>query len=212
MHIYLLLYVDNMLIACKERAEIEALKQLLNIVFDMKDLGSGKKILVVEIIKNKRNSSIFLSQEKCPTRVLKTFGMLDCKLVQLPLATYFKMCKLYCPKTKEEREEMSNIPFANAVGCLMCAIVLARPDISRVVSVVKRYMASPGREHWKGVKWILRYIIGTLGLGLLYRMKDIKGTGLWGFVDYDFTGDMDRRRSLTSYMFFSKWLFGKLES
>lgn len=43
MHIYVLLYVDNMLIACKERAEIEALKQLLNTVFDMKDLGSGKK-------------------------------------------------------------------------------------------------------------------------------------------------------------------------
>lgn len=202
MHIYLLLYVDNMLIACKERAEIEALKQLLNTVFDMKDLGSGKKILVVEIIKNKKNSSIFLSQEKYLTRVLKTFGMLDCKLVQLPLATHFKLCKLYCPKTKEEREEMSNIPYANVVGCLMYAIVLARPDISRVVNVVSRYMASPDIEHWKGVKWILRYIRGTLGLGLLYRRNDVKGTGFWGFVDYDFVGDMDRRMSLTGYMFF----------
>lgn len=101
-HIYLLLYVDNMLIACKKRVEIEVLKQLLNIVFDMKDLGSGKKILVVEIIKNKRNSSIFLSQEKYLTRVLKTFGMLDRKLVQLPLATHFKLCKLYCPKQKRK--------------------------------------------------------------------------------------------------------------
>lgn len=97
---------------------------------------------------------------------------------------------------------MSNIPYANAVGCLMYAIVLARPDISRVVSVVSRYMASPSREHWKGVKWILRYIKGTLGLGLLYRRKDVKGTGLWGFVDYDFAGDMDRRMSLTDYIFF----------
>lgn len=138
--------------------------------------------------------------------------MLDCKLVQLPLATHFKLCKLYYPKTKEEREEMSNIPCANAVGCLMSAIVLPRLDISRVVSVVSRSMASPGREHWKGVKQILRYIIGTLGLGLLYRRKDIKGIGLWGFFYYDFAGDMDKRMSLTGYMFFSKWLFGKLES
>lgn len=60
MHIYLLLYVDDILIACKEMAEIEVLKQLLSYVFDMKDLGCTKKILGVEIIKNRRNDLIFL--------------------------------------------------------------------------------------------------------------------------------------------------------
>lgn len=45
LHIDLLLYVDDILIACKEKAEIEALKKLLNIAFDMKDLGRAKKIL-----------------------------------------------------------------------------------------------------------------------------------------------------------------------
>lgn len=106
-HIYLLLYVDDMLIACKERAEIDGLKQLLISFFNMKDVRSAKKILGVEIIRNRRNSLIFLSQEKYLTKVLETFGMLDYKLVQLPLASHFKLCKLYYPKTEEEIEEMS---------------------------------------------------------------------------------------------------------
>lgn len=47
----------------------------------------------------------------------------------------------------------------------------------------------------------MRYIRGTIGLGLMYEKKDVEGTGLWGFVDSDFAGDMDKRKSLTGYMF-----------
>ena len=59
----------------------------------------------------------------------------------------------------------------NVVGCLMYAMVLIRPDISHVVSVVSRYMATPGNEHWKAVKWIMRYLSGTLSCGLVYGKK-----------------------------------------
>ena len=63
---------------------------------------------------------------------------------------------------------MINIPYASAVGCLMCAMVLTRPDLSYAVSVVSRYMANPGKEHWRAVKWILRYLNGTATYGLMY--------------------------------------------
>ena len=79
--------------------------------------------------------------------MLETFGMLDCKPIQLPLAAHFKLCKLYGPKTEEEREEMSNIPYTNVVGSLIYAIVATRPDISHVVSVISHYMTSLCREH-----------------------------------------------------------------
>ena len=45
-----------------------------------------------------------------------------------------------------------------------------RPDLAQVLSVVSRYMANPGKEHWSAVKWILRYLKGTKSLGVgLYR-------------------------------------------
>ena len=70
LYIYLLLYVDDMLIACKIREEIEDLKKILSSEFDMKNLGIAKKILGVEIERNRAAGLMFLSQRKYLTRVL----------------------------------------------------------------------------------------------------------------------------------------------
>ncbi|KAH9657534.1 hypothetical protein KPL70_023118 [Citrus sinensis] len=172
LYIYLLLYVDDMLVAYKSREEIAVLKSLLSSEFEMKDLGSAKKILGMEIKRDRSKGIMFLSQEKYLKRVLETFGMTSCKPVMTPIATHFKLSSLQCPKTKKEKLEMAKIPYANAVGCMMYAMVLTRPDISYALSVVSRYMVSPGKEHWRAVKWVLRYL-----------------------------RDLDRRRSLTGYLY-----------
>jgi hypothetical protein len=67
-----------------------------------------------------------------------------------------------CPKTQEEIEYMSRVPYSSTVGSLMYAMVCTRPDIAHAVGVVSRYMNNPGKEHWEEVKWILRYLRGTL--------------------------------------------------
>ncbi|KAH9647613.1 hypothetical protein KPL70_025255 [Citrus sinensis] len=201
LYIYLLLYVDDMLIACKRRDEIEKLKVMLNSEFDMKDLGTAKKILGVEIKRNITKGEIFLSQERYLTKVLETYKMLDSKPVLTPLAAHFKLSNQLCPKTDEEKLDMKNVPYANAVGCLMYAMVLTRPDLSHSVSVVSRYMAQPGREHWRAVRWIMRYLNGSLSHGLVYGRSKGRNDGLLGFVDSDYAGDLDRRRSLTGFMF-----------
>ena len=65
-------------------------------------------------------------------------------------------------------------------------------------SVVSRYMANPGKEHWKAVQWIFIYMRGTYNAYLQFgKISD----GLVGFVDSDFAGDLDKRRSLTAYVF-----------
>ena len=86
----------------------------------------------------------------------------------------------------------------------MYAMVLTRPDIAHTVSVISRYMASPGREQWKAVKWVMRYLNGTLKKGLVYGRNRENGDSLWGYVDSNFVGDLDRRRSLTGYVFMLK--------
>ena len=67
-----------------------------------------------------------------------------------------------------------------------------------VVSVVSRYMANPEEEHWKAVQWIFRYLHGSSDICLYFGgMRD----GVIGYVDSDFAGDLDKRRSLTGYAF-----------
>ena len=57
-----------------------------------------------------------------------------------------------CPKTQEEIDNMSLIPYASAVGSLMYAMVWTRPNIAHALGVVRRYMDNLGKEHWQAVK------------------------------------------------------------
>lgn len=82
-------------------------------------------------------------------KIVKTFGMLVCKTVMTPLASYFKLSNLQCAKTDEEKNEMAKFPYANIVGCMMYAMVLTGPDISHALSIVSRNMATPVKEHWQ---------------------------------------------------------------
>ena len=59
-------------------------------------------------------------------------------------------------------------------------------------------MNNPGKEHWEAIKWILRYLVGTVDTGLYYGGSKIK---LQGYVDSDLAGDIDSRRSTTGYVF-----------
>jgi hypothetical protein len=55
---------------------------------------------------------------------------------------------------------MSRVPYFSAVGSLMYAMVCSRIDLSHALSVVSRFMANPGEEHWRAVQWIFRYLRG----------------------------------------------------
>ncbi|XP_070003518.1 secreted RxLR effector protein 161-like [Nicotiana sylvestris] len=94
---------------------------------------------------------------------------------------------------------MSRVPYTNVVGSLMYAMVCTRPDIAQVVRVISRYMHNPGKEHWQGVKWILRYIHNTVDVWLVFEHEG--NQSIVGYCDLDFAGDLDKRRPTTDYMF-----------
>ncbi|KAG8498902.1 hypothetical protein CXB51_005261 [Gossypium anomalum] len=196
--VYLLLYVDDMLIAAKDKGEIRKVKAQLSEEFEMKDLGPAKKILGMEILRDRKTSKLYLSQKGYIEKLLCRFNMRSAKPVSTPLAAHFRLSSALSPQSDDEIEYMSHVPYSSAVGSLMYAMVCSRPDLSYAVSAVSRYMANPGKEHWKAVQWILRYLRGTTDVCLQFgRTED----GVIGYVDADFAGDLDRRRSLTGYVF-----------
>jgi len=69
---------------------------------------------------------------------------------------------------------MAKIPYANAIGSLTYVMVCTRPDIAYSVSLVSRFMSNPGKVHWKALKWILRYIKGSLRKGLAYEKTSLQ--------------------------------------
>ncbi|KAL2326857.1 hypothetical protein Fmac_020284 [Flemingia macrophylla] len=130
-----------MLIASKSQQEIDKLKAQLNQEFEMKDLGEAKKILGMEISRDRQRNKLCLTQKQYLKKVVQCFGMNEnTKHVSTPLASHLKLSSQLSPKIDEEREYMAKVPYANAVGSLMYAMVCTRPDISHAVGIVSRYM------------------------------------------------------------------------
>ncbi|KAH9789507.1 Integrase catalytic domain-containing protein [Citrus sinensis] len=196
--IILLLYVDDMLVAGPNKDRIQELKAQLAREFEMKDLGSANKILGMQIHRDRNNRKIWLSQKNYLKKILRRFNMQDCKSISTPLPVNFKLSSSMCPSNEAERKEMSRVPYASVVGSLMFAMICTRPDIAQAVGAVSRYMANPGGEHWIVVKRILRYIRGTSDVALCYGGLEFT---VRGYVDSDFAGDLDKRKSITGYVF-----------
>ncbi|WZZ01660.1 hypothetical protein YC2023_073988 [Brassica napus] len=121
------------------------------------------------------------------------------KAVVTPTSSQFKLRSLKPEQKEEERKHMEDVPYSSAVGSIMYAMVGSRPDLGFAVGLISRYMSEPGREHWAAAKWVLRYLTGATGRCLTFT----KGSkfSIEGFCDSDYATDLDRRRSVTGYVF-----------
>ncbi|GJZ86393.1 zinc finger, CCHC-type containing protein [Tanacetum coccineum] len=151
-------------------------KSLLKKEFGMKELGEAKKILGIEIVRDRSRKILRVSQSGYVSKILNNFRIDNGKLVKMPLGGHFKSSLKDCPVRDCDVERMSKVPYANAVGSLMYLMVCTRPDIAYAVSIVSRYLASPGKNHSEAVKWILKYL-------------------------RDYAKDPDKGRSITNYAF-----------
>ena len=126
---------------------IQYLKRELSKTCDMKDLGSAKSILGMEILREKKASKLWLSQERYIERMLERFSMKNSKLLSTPLAGHFKLSKRLYPSTEKEKGEISIIPDSSAVGSLMYVMVCTSLDVSHAIGVVCKFLANPGKAH-----------------------------------------------------------------
>ncbi|KAL9263458.1 Retrovirus-related Pol polyprotein from transposon TNT 1-94-like protein [Drosera capensis] len=91
--LYLSLYVDDMLLACRSMEKINMVKRALATQFSMKDLGATKQILGMKIIRDRKERKLWLSHEEYIKKVLKRFNMEQAKPVMTPFTSHFKLSK-----------------------------------------------------------------------------------------------------------------------
>jgi len=146
---------------------------------------------------------LWLNQRKYVETIFQRFNMQDSKLVKVPIPIGMRLSVEKCPKTQEEEEDMSYVPYGSVVGSLMYAMACTRPDIAHEVGVLSRFMSKPGKEHWIAVKWVFKCLHGTSDYGLCYlgRLGLDRVLDIHGFVDADWAGDLDQRRSTSGYVF-----------
>ena len=197
---YLLVYVDDLLLVANDTARLDSVKAQLSSRFEMKDMGEAQFILGVQIRRDRANRRLYLSQAEYVRTVLERFNMLDCKPVASPMATGVKLLKAG-PADTSDGGDMRDTPYASAVGALMYAALVTRPDIAFAVTTLCQFMSAPTATHWKAAKRVMHYLQGTRHHELVYGWAGGEERQLYGYSDSDWGNDPNDRRSFTGWVF-----------
>ncbi|CAM8986787.1 unnamed protein product [Rhodiola kirilowii] len=191
--IFMLVYVDDIVIAGSHYAAVDQLVKSLSETFPIKDFGKLNFFLGLEAAYN--SGGLTLTQHKYALDLLHRSSMENCKPTSTPLSATEKLSKdSGSPLTGDDV-----LKYRSMVGGLQY-LTLTRPDISFAVNKVCQYLSNPTDVHWEAVKRILRYVKGTIDTGLKFRQSS--RTRLSIFTDADWAGCTDDRRSTSGFAIF----------
>lgn len=189
--IFLLLYVDDMIITGSDTIGILQLKQSRSSCFEMKDLGSLHYFPGHEVLSN--SSGIYLCQAKYISNLFSRSGLTDAKVVSTPLEPNSHLVlgsdnPLSGPTTY--RQLVSSLVY----------LTVTRPNLAYVIHMVSQFMVAPSSDHYATFLRILRYLKGKLFHGLYFPYRS--SLVLKAFSDVEWDGDLTKRRSTIGYWFF----------
>lgn len=187
----LIVYVDDMIVTGSNPSEIEKLRSHLTKEFEMKDLGTLKYFLGIEVSRSQQE--LILSQRKYVLDLLAETSMSACVPVDTPIEVNHGL-SIYPDQIPTNKERYQRL-----VGKLIY-LTHTRPDLSYAVSVVSQFMHNPSEQHMSAVNRILAYLKSSPGKGILYSKEG--HLDIMGYTDSDFAGSRLDRKSTSGYVSF----------
>ena len=178
------IYVDDIIFGSTNNLLCDEFAKSMSQEFEMSQMGELSFILGLQI--KQREDDIFISQEKYAKELVKKFGLENAKEAKTPMSTNSKLDLDEQGKTVDSRQ------YRGMIGSLLY-LTASRPDLMLSVCVCARFQSLPKESHMCLVKRIIRYVRGTLDLGLWYP----RGShfDLVGYCDADFAGCVTDRKS-----------------
>jgi histone deacetylase 1/2 len=127
--------------------------------------------------------------------------LVGAKSVKLPYNLANKLSKsqgptdtqLLCPEVKLMQSD-----YRSLVGTFIWLTVTTRVDIISIVLILSQFVSNPAYQHYQAALWLVKYLIGTIDLGITYHMDG--DPNIVGYVDADHASH-ESRRSVYSYIF-----------
>jgi hypothetical protein len=195
--LYLLIYVDDLLLV-GDRDAVNAAKKELVSLYEMTDLGLAKRFLGISIERDRANRTIKVHQQAYIEGLLERYGLENCNPVSTPMQPGTTL-------SKNDGKPLAGKEvtwYKQLVGSLMYAMTATRPDLAYTMSRLSKFFDSPTETHAAAAKKVLRYLRGTADKGVRYNGNE---ETFAGYSDSDFAGDVDDRRSTGGFVFI---LFG----
>lgn len=187
---YLLVHVDDMLVATNDETFREALMKSIGKEFELKDLGQVKHYLGIEVERT-NHGEFLMSQTAFIDKIVKEAGLEEAKTMKNPIDLgYFKL-----NGTPLE----SNEEYRTLIGMLLYLSTNTRPDIAASVSILSQKVSQPRDVDLTQVKRLIRYIKGTRGRKLRLNVKG-KSKILQVYSDANWAEDTSDRKSNTGFI------------
>lgn len=188
--IFLLLYVDDILLFGTNKKDVLQVKDVLHTQFDMKDLGLLSKFLGINVKQNLKTGVTELDQIEYLKNVRSKFNMENCKTMSTPIDPNLNT-KIFVNDSNIVDESFQK-QCRQIIGCLMYAASGTRSDLCFTISMLSRYQKCANNELLSALKRVLRYIKYTLNYKLINKCSNII---LEGYCDADWGGDVKDRKS-----------------
>jgi len=189
--VYILVYIYDLIVAGKSLEGVQMVKASVSASFDVRDMGEVKDFIGMKVMRDRAAKVITLSHPGHVSSLLEAFQMEKSAPNKMPMVSGAKRFK-----TGENLLPEGN-RYADLVGSLLYLSTTTRPDIAFAVGVLSRYMAGLEEDHMRAAKGVLRYLRGATRLGVVYGDEK----PVQGYVDADWAGDIDARRSTTGFVF-----------
>ncbi|KAK6157457.1 hypothetical protein DH2020_011705 [Rehmannia glutinosa] len=186
-----LIYVDDILITGGNNVAIFDLIKILGQRFALKTLGDVSYFLGLEVTRN--SAGMVLTQIKYVTDLLNKTHMLNCNPCSTPLSTTHKLT------LSDSAPFDQPTVYRSTIGALQY-LTITRSDISFDVNKLSQYLHAPTVNHWSACKHLLRYLKGTVHLGLAFYPA--KRMVLEAYSDADWASDSDDRKSTGGHCVF----------
>jgi hypothetical protein len=194
---YLLLYVDDGVIASNDDNEVNRLMDILKSSFQVKEMDRLTYLLGLQVDFDVNSRNILrLHQESYIQEICADFRLLECKPMSTPCET-----RVHLPTYTTPQSGISMDLYRKGIGKLLYASNCTRPDISFVVGLLSRHLQFPGKEHFTLMLRVMKYLKNTANYGLVYYSRVGQPNVPVGYSDSSFADNRTDSKSTGGYTF-----------
>ena len=191
-------HIDDFVIACANRQVLDAFRKRLLDAFEGTYEGALRHYLGCEVTRDMEKGTTYISQTHYAEEILRTYNFWNATPRLTPMQPNTRLNKGDCDKNPAPDFHRR---YRGIVGSLGYLVTMTRPDLAWAYSELSKYVQFPGKNHMLAAEHVLCYLRGTWNQTVCYsRDSHDNPNVLWGWVDADWAGDTDTRRSHTGYI------------
>ncbi|OWZ08870.1 polyprotein [Phytophthora megakarya] len=193
--VFIVLYVDDLLVGCADATEADRIEASLSAHFKVKALGDTRFILGMEVVYNHLEGRLLLNQSQFIDKMLRNFGQLEAYPVRNPNVPGQDLHSVTTSKSLR-----LNQPYQELIGSLLYVANGTRPDICISTSILSQFLENPSEIHWRAGIRVLKFLKGTISMGLRFQRTQQPIGTIIGFSDANWGGDSASRRSTSGVL------------